>query len=136
MKEMIYQSMRTFEILAHGEHNGFPYWVISMGTHPCAYVDVTSIKDKLGENPRIGCHGGVTYDDDHLRGVWDEASDGFESGTRRFIGWDYAHLNDYYEHPGEMTSAFINMMEKSHKWTTEEMVEEAKWTIDGIIEIM
>ena len=42
MKQMIYSSVRTQpEQLAVGEYKGFDYYVLSMGTHPCAYIDVT-----------------------------------------------------------------------------------------------
>lgn len=140
MKEMRYQKSRTFDILAHGEYGGFQYWIVSMGTHPCAYIDATAISDRLDRydggslagSDVVPCHGGVTYDEDRLRNVWDEAFDGFEPGARRFVGWDYAHLGDYYEYPGEATSAFVNMMENSRKWTTGEILDEVKEAIDGI----
>lgn len=133
MKDMTYQRERNLEIIAQGTHKGFSYWVFSMGTHPCAYVEVTSISDQLGKEPRLMCHGGVTYDEDDLVNVWDEAFEGFEPGARRFVGWDYAHLRDYYEHPSACVSAYLNTLEGGHKWTTEEIVTDVKDTIDSMV---
>lgn len=128
MKEMKYQKNRTFDILAHSTYQGFPYWVVSLGTHPTAYIDVTSVKEKLGgENPRLPCHGGITYDEDNLGNVWDEAFDGFQKGERRFIGWDYAHIEDHVESP----LGPIN--QSGHKYTTEYIMDEVKEVIDEII---
>lgn len=126
MKEMAYQPHRCFNILAHGEYNGFPYWVVSRGTHPCAYVDVTAIKDAL-DPETVECHGGVTFDEDRLRNVWDEAFDGFKDGERRFIGWDYAHSGDYFGGPSELFP-----QECDHRWRTEEIVAEIKEVIESL----
>lgn len=128
MKEMKYQSLPSFVILAHGTYKGFPYWAVSLGTHPTAYIDVTSIKDKLGDNPRIGCHGGITYDEDELQNVWNDAFVGFKKGERRFIGWDYAHAGDYMESP---TGSAILM--NGRQYTTEMVVTDIMETVDEIV---
>lgn len=124
MKDMIYKANRTFEILAHGTHMLTEYWVVSMGTHPCAYIDATNFPDgAFNDNREI--HGGITYDEDRLQNVWDKAFDDFEPNKKRFIGWDYAHAGDHIEFP----SGIPHFMEQSHKWTTEEIVEEVKAVI-------
>jgi len=130
MKNMEYQVTRTFNIIAHGTHKGFPYWVISRGTHPCSYIEVTAIKDDIDPDT-VECHGGVTYDEDCLHNVWDPAFDGFEDCKRRFIGWDYAHASDYYEYADAMMRQ-LNV----HKWTTAELVAEVKETIDSLVATM
>lgn len=40
---MIYSATRIDqpEMLADGEYKGFHFYVLNLGTHPCAYVDVT-----------------------------------------------------------------------------------------------
>ena len=136
MKEMHYQKSRTFNILAHGEYGGFQYWIVSMGTHPCAYIDATAISDRLDkyddgslvERDVVPCHCGISYCEDHLKNVWDEAFDGFEPGVRRFVGWDYAHIGDHYEHP---IPEFAD--DGGRKWwTTGEILDDVKEAIDGI----
>ena len=64
MKEMIYKPDRELEILDEGIIDGRQYYIISFGTHPCAYVKVfeEELKDKDGfEDWDIDCHGGVTF---------------------------------------------------------------------------
>ena len=120
---MKYKKDRTFLILNHGVYKNIPYWIISYGTHPCSYLDVTNVsKEKL---ETLCVHGDITYDKDHLVNVWDEAFDGFKSNVRHFIGWDYCHLGDYEEF-----SYIFN--EKSHKWTTEELYREVIDAIDQL----
>lgn len=127
MKEMKYQKTRTFNILAYGTYQGFPYWVVSLGTHPTAYINVTSIKEKLEDNPRLPCHGGITYDEDSLDNVWDEAFPGFVKGQSRFIGWDYAHIGDHVESPlGPINQG-------GREYTTEYIEDEVKEVIDEIV---
>lgn len=43
MKEMVYSAKRLNppEQIATGNYKGFDYYVLNLGTHPCAYVDVT-----------------------------------------------------------------------------------------------
>lgn len=44
--EMEYQNTRVKQYrLADGEYKGFRYYVLSLGTHPCAYVDVSGIPE-------------------------------------------------------------------------------------------
>ena len=64
MKQMIYSAVRTQpEQLAVGDYKGFDYYVLSMGTHPCAYIDVTDT-DLNGKDLCVidlECHGEITY---------------------------------------------------------------------------
>jgi hypothetical protein len=42
--EMVYQQSRCKpQVLAHGVYHGRNYYVVSFGTHPCAYVDVSDL---------------------------------------------------------------------------------------------
>ncbi len=123
VKPMRYTTHDEFEILMNGNYCGVPFWVISYGTHPCVYVDVTAFGKSLDVN-EIDCHGGITYDEHDLRGVYDESMTDFIDGSRRFIGWDYAHGGDYYG--GDSIS------EHGHKYTTDEMVDDAVEVIDQL----
>lgn len=62
----------------------------------------------------IPAHGGITYTDDNLTVC--PLND-----TDWFIGWDYAHYNDYLGYE-EMYPKEIQIQDK--KWTTKEIQEE------------
>ena len=93
MIEMEYKNERIFRIIATGSYHNIKYWIISMGTHPCAYIDATDLPDYFFHDAPI--HGGVTYDSDSLMNVWDKAYKGFKSEKKHFIGWDYGHAGDH-----------------------------------------
>ena len=118
MKEMIYTGVRQSEVLEKGNYKGYDYYVISIGTHPCCYVD---IKDTYVDNDGLDVHGGVTYEEDHL---WD--GDKNIEGT--FIGWDYAHAGDL-----TVFSGFPLTM-GGRAYTTEELIKDCKDAIDQIVE--
>ena len=122
MIDMKYKAERITHILSAGEYKGVKYWIVSMGTHPCAYIDVTDLPEYFLHDAPI--HGGVTYDEDFLMNVWDEAFDGFCRGKKRFVGWDYAHAGDYIETPSR-TFAHPGLFGRK-KWTTEEILKEIK----------
>ena len=90
MKEMIYSAdwLNPPERIAEGEYKGFNYYVLSLGTHPCAYVDVTNTKlhGEDYDDIDIECHYGLTYAEERLTTVEKKGW---------FIGWDYAHYGDY-----------------------------------------
>lgn len=87
MIEMKYMNTRVEPYqLATGTHKGFWYYVINLGTHPCAYVDVSALSECGIDTRRIDCHGGITYSDKRLSTV---------DRKGWFIGWDYAHGYDY-----------------------------------------
>ena len=131
MKQMIYTLNRKNkgEILATGTYKNFKYYVVSYGTHPCAYVDVsnTSLANKDYHENDINCHGGLTYGRDYLSAVDTERANG-----KWYIGWDYDHYGDYTSNP------FMNMFgiygECEKRWTTEEIVAECKNVINQIVD--
>ena len=126
MKEMIYSAKRLNppEMLAEGEHKGLRFYVLNLGTHPCAYVDVTEthLNGKFYDDIDIKCHCGLTYSREYLRTV---------DKKGWFVGWDYAHFMDYagYE---EDFSAHLRSVD-TKRWTTAEMVNECKEVIDQIV---
>ena len=131
MKQMIYTPNRKNkgEILATGTYKNFKYYVVSYGTHPCAYVDVsnTSLANKDYHENDINCHGGLTYGRDYLSAVDTERANG-----KWYIGWDYDHYGDYTSNP------FVDMFgvcgECEKRWTTEEIVAECKSVINQIVD--
>lgn len=89
-KPMVYQAKRLTppEQIARGTYKGLDYYVLNLGTHPCAYIDVTdtSLHDIEYEEIDIIVHGGLTYSRPSLATV---------DKTGWFIGWDYAHYGDF-----------------------------------------
>lgn len=126
-KEMVYSPDRIQpERIADGEYKGFKYYVLNLGTHPCSYVDVTETK-LCGchyDSINIDCHYGLTYSEPTLATVDKEGW---------FVGWDYAHYDDY---AGYEVKFPLNLRSNGKKWTTEEMVSECKAVIDQILNIL
>lgn len=128
-KQMIYQSKRKIEILFEGKYKGYQFYILNLGTHPTAYVEIPIESKLFGKNYEeiycmgidIDVHGGLTYSDTYLQDIKKDTW---------FIGWDYAHYDDYmppyegigYEYQGK-------------KWTTEEIFEDVVSCIEQIIEI-
>lgn len=129
MKEMNYSNGRIIELLDNDIYKGYHYYILSLGSHPTAYIEIPK-NDKLYKvfymDVDINCHGGLTYSEDHLR-----ISDGtIMNGW--FIGWDYAHYGDYIGYE-EMFPE--ELKEFGKKWTTLEIKEECKNVIEQIIKI-
>ena len=121
IKEMEYYSVRSVKRIADGSYKGLDFYVLSLGTHPCAYIDVsdTPLAGKDYNDIWIDCHGGLTYSANRLVTV---------DKKGWFIGWDYGHYGDY------IGGDFFAMDDK--RWTTEEIVEECKSVIEQINEIL
>ena len=122
-KEMVYSANRINpERIAEGTYKGLDYYVLNLGTHPCAYIDVTEtlLNGKEYGDIDVKCHGGLTYLRNYLTTVdkhgW-------------FIGWDYAHCCDFVGYELEMP---IDIRTNGKKWTTVEIVNECKQVIDQI----
>ena len=127
MKEMVYSKMRNVEILDRGIYKDYDYVILSLGTHPCAYVRIPEDHPYYGKdynNCDIDCHWGLTYGSPYLR----TSNDTQEIGW--WIGWDYAHSGDYMDYGYE-----IGMNDGDKKWTTDEIVRECKRVINQIIKL-
>lgn len=119
MKEMVYGRKRIREVLVDDTYNGIRFIVLNLGTHPCCYIACSEEFarkhcDEYGDIEGIDVHGGITFS-----GVLNE-------GGEHFIGWDYAHCNDwagYYS--DEENIAYCHI-----KHTTEELVADCKSAID------
>jgi hypothetical protein len=121
MKEMVYKSERCApERLAYGNYRGLDYYVLNLGTHPCAYVDISEYEGEPLNVEKIDCHGGITYLEQYLATVDRKGA---------FIGWDYSHCWDY-----NGACRDFPYTKELKRWTTAEMVDECKHVIDQICE--
>lgn len=118
MKEMKYQAERKKELLDSGKCMGYNYYILNLGTHPTAYIEIPKnhkyyLKDY--DEINIDVHGGLTYSDNYLIVENEKLTNTW------FIGWDYAHYGDYYGYD-EMLPEKIKIGGK--KWTTKEIRED------------
>ena len=117
MKEMIYDKHLERLLLDSGSCCGYNYFILNLGTHPTAYVEIpvtSKLYNKHYDDINIDVHGGLTYSADHLD-IGDDVLKGW------FIGWDYAHYNDYLGFEDFYLKEFKR---NSKKWTTEEIQKE------------
>lgn len=129
IKEMEYGKERRIELLCKDKYKNYNYYVLNLGTHPTAYIEIPKenklYRKSYDEIYEIGCdidvHGGLTYSDNELMGV---------KSKNWFIGWDYAHIGDYCGYEEYMPESVRTY---GKKWTTEEIIEECKNAIDQII---
>jgi len=89
MAEMVYKKIRGVEVLKAGKSFGFEYLILSLGTHPTAYVNIPKGHKYYGADYsgiEIDVHGELTYANETI----------IESATKGWwIGWDYAHYRDF-----------------------------------------
>ena len=127
-KPMIYQKDRKIELLHKGNYKGYNYYILNLGTHPTAYIEIPKGNKLYGKDYNeiyemgydIDVHGGLTYSDNELMLVKSESW---------FIGWDYAHYDDYTPYDDELQKGLFQNLKK---WTTEEIMEECKRAIEQI----
>lgn len=116
MTEMVYKPNREpAQRLADGEYCGIRYYVLSFGTHPCAYIRLPEECEAIGTN-EIKCHGGITYTGDRLATC---------EGSGFYIGWDYAHLGDY--------AGWMDRPGTGYRWSTREIMDECEDVIDQVL---
>lgn len=131
MKEMIYSGNGITELLAIEWFNdGTAYAVVNVrGSHPCAYIQFPNIERiesyndvfiNEDENDDFWIHGGFTFlgtlGNLGLPGIW--------------LGWDYAHCDDWTQDYPIAEDRFSHEGEK--KWATEEVVNHTKKALDYI----
>lgn len=117
MKKMEYkgfQGLSFRELLDSGECCGFKYYIFNYGTHPCCYIEIPKEHSFFGKDYNelqdIEVHGGITFSADHLNTI-------DETGTKWYIGWDYAHIGDYQPY-------YEKYELEGHKYTTEELKQD------------
>jgi len=120
-------------VLARGKYMGYPFIVVDLGTHPTAYVCLPKdhalyeVKWPNDAGGALNIHGGgFTFAEKTIR--LSTIKD------RWWVGWDYAHLSrgDYFE--GGFEEGFLDSMGATHKWTTDEIIEEVKDVIKQLTE--
>jgi hypothetical protein len=122
MNQVAYDGKKKKEVVYEEDYKGHHIVIVSHGTHPCAYVSAGKAEAKLPKSYfdfDISCHGGVTFYSD-LRYV-DK-----KFGQQIYVGWDYAHLDDYYR--------FGEISFDGKKWTAEEILEEAHRVTDQLVD--
>lgn len=133
IKPMVYQTERKVELLCKREYKDYNYYILNLGTHPTAYIEIPKENKLYGKGYNeiydmgydIDVHGGLTYSDNELMGVKSESW---------FIGWDYAHAGDYMGFYKKMDLRLEYLRDK--KWTTEEIIKECEHAIDQIIDLL
>ena len=131
IKEMEYGKERRTELLCKDKYKNYNYYVLNLGTHPTAYIEIPKenklYRKSYDEIYKIGCdidvNGGLTYSDNELMGVKSE---------NWFIGWDYAHAGDYVGYSMNYPELFGLSIYKK-KWTTEEIFEDVVNCIEQMI---
>lgn len=117
-KELYYSDI-SYHLIDEGIYKGIKYFIISYGTHPCAYIEnVWKFDD---------------YDDDRLYEI--EVHGGFtflgERERTNCLGWNYAHYCDYYEYPNIAIAPISGL----RRWMYEDILEEVKDVINQMIEM-
>lgn len=127
-KQLYDITVKEPERVADGFYRGFHFYVLTMGSHPCAYVDVTEtgLNGKDYESIDIKCHYGLTYSREYLNTV---------DKKGWFIGWDYAHYNDFLTF-NELLAKKYGEPYRAHKYTLSEIVKECANVIDQIIDLL
>ena len=92
------------KIIGSGKIDGYEYQIRNTyNTHPTAYIKLNEnhpLYNKHYNDIDIDVHGGLTYSEMGDDGYW--------------IGWDYAHCDDYMRFIG------------GKKWATDEILEHCK----------
>jgi hypothetical protein len=124
VKEMVYASERKREVLATGNYMGVDYIIVSYGTHPCSYIKIEKGNPFYGkeyDDIPIDCHCGLTFGQ-VFKTDKDASVMGFPKG--HWIGWDYAHCDDYSPYLGCGT-----------KHTTTDLLYGVRTAIESLLEI-
>lgn len=126
MKEMQYLAECKRDVLDTGYCFGLLYYILSLGTHPTAYIKIPENHRLFGKTIKeiydevnIEVNGGITYSDYEL---WISNTKKIEG---HFIGWDYAHYGDYMGFEEKLP---IRLRIGGKKWTTKEIFREVKET--------
>lgn len=122
--EMKYTLSRTVIILQKGTYQGYSYFIINTGWHPCAYVCVPKghkYYKKSYDSIPIDCHGGLTFADKDFNYNPIVIKDHW------WIGWDYGHYGDY--------TMLVTEDSKSTRWTTEIIYKEVQDVIKQLRKI-
>lgn len=124
--EMEYKNEWRVEVLANGQYKGYNYWILSLGTHPTAYVEVPRGHPYWFKNYNdipVCVHGGLSYSRNYLSDL--------NSGEWT-IGWDYMHFGDYVGYMSEIEKEFYGELKK---WSRREIFDEVRSVINQLREL-
>lgn len=139
MKEMVYRYdenriSQKREILAEGTYCQYKYIVMSHSIYPAVYID---LPDTVGERLIYGGYTNAVKQlnrDVPVHGGWEYVSEtlctndrGYQFRRGWFVGWTYNTADDYIA--GELFS----YRKGEKRWTTAELIEEAKAAIKKLI---
>ncbi len=117
-KEFSYKEYREIKLLTSGRYNNYNYYILNLGTHPTAYVEIPFYHKYYKKDYKeidIEVHGGLTYSRDYLY-----ISKNQKIEKSWFIGWDYAHCDDFVGY----SLRFPKELQNGKKWTVEEIEKE------------
>lgn len=124
--EMVYGVVSKREMLCHNVYKGYDFFIISYGTHPCAYIKIPKnhpyYNKSYIELPQ-NCHGDFTYSSFNLLNN-SEFCHMITDTDDYYIGWDYAHSGDY---------SGLRASSNGRRWTVLEIYEEVKNVIEQVI---
>ena len=133
MEEMKYTKEINKNCLHEEDYKGYKIIILSLGTHPCGYIGIKDKKNnlykksynELGDMEFYGnVNGGFTYSSFGVCGFHPDYW---------FLGWDYAHSGDFNGY--NLGDEILECRKNDKKWTTEEILDEAKKQIDEIKEL-
>lgn len=121
-EDVIYKGGHLDEplVLVDDVYEGYRYIILTLGTHPCAYIILPSDNLLYGldyneiSDRDIYAHGGLTYSRDYLGK--DEQIVSSDDGVW-VIGWDYTHLGDW----SGLFSFSDNLMMENQKWSVDDI---------------
>lgn len=123
INEMEYKSKTERKLLYRNIYKNHEYFILSLGTHPCAYVKLVNPNLKHIVNHLESPHGGITFNDIKLN-IGDEIING------NIIGWDYAHAGDYMGYYMEFED--IDLDGRNRKYSTIEIIKDCENVIDEL----
>ena len=124
-KQMVYQNKGKIELLYNGIYKGYHFYILNLGSYPTAYVEIpkgNKYYQTHYDDINVNVHGGLTYSNSYLITSYNTIME-----NSWFIGWDYAHCNDYIDIP-------IKLNADGKKWTTEEIIDDCVYVIDQLVE--
>lgn len=116
----LYYTENTRKIFKSDAHKGYRYFVVSIGTHPTAYIELSSEEIKKPWEEIIHTHGGITY--------WEKYCYFYNNQLigKPLIGWDYGHAQDMMMlRSGEIIDGYI--------WSVEEIEKDCHSVIEQVI---
>ena len=136
-----------FDINSNYINSNYIMCGISMGSHPCVYIGIKKTHPLYRLDEDIGvidCHGGITYRENGIlnvlkRDIYHEGRVFLDKGkylntfslSRRdlkkyfWIGWDYAHFNDYYHSKYRRLSEDYSNVTTPIKWERDDLLKDA-----------